>query len=190
MKRKNNITLLFAVIIIFKVNSQNLPMLKDTFYFLTLVSSLDNGRPVTNIALLKSLNTLKEIKKDNQNRFICDFYKEAIISEDPMLGFNKILSYSTDSSEFRLKELGEGVAKMAKCDKKVNLHFTNGKSITMYMNKIVAYFWEIPMSNKSIISHSFEPLCYNKDYYLTLKKVTKCLKIKKSEIKQLEKDWR
>lgn len=182
MKRKNNISLLFLLLCTIEVFSQQLTIEKDTFYFLTIVGSLPNGRPMTNIALLKSLDDLRLFSKDNQDKFLCDFYKKAIISEDPNIGFNKVTSFSKDSLEQRFYDINTSLAKTNKREKKFNVYFQDKQNITIYVSKIIAFYWNLPIKEKSIVSHSLPVKCYNKDYYLTLKKVEKCLKIKNSEI--------
>ena len=188
MKRKTNITVLFLLFITIEVFSQNLKIEKDTFYFLTIVGSLPNGRPMTNIALLKSLNDLALSNKENQDKFICDFYKKGIVSEDPSIGFNNVVIFNKDSAEQWLADINIGLTKINKGEKKVNIFFRNKQNVTVYISKIVALYWHLPISEKSVVNHSIPVQCYNKDYYLTLKKVVKCLKIKRTEIKNIEKN--
>lgn len=187
MKRKTNIILITLLLGSIKLFSQNLKIEKDTFYFLTIVGSLPNGRPMTNIALIKSLNDLSLLNKENQDKFMCDFYKKGIVSEDPSTGFNKVASFSKDSAEQWLADITIGLEKINKGEKKVNFFFRDRQNVTIYISKIVAFYWHLPISEKSIVSHSIPIQCYVNDYYLTLKKVVKCLKIKKKEIKYIQK---
>ena len=188
MKRKNNIIFLFLLLGTIKAFSQTLKIEKDTFYFLTIVGSLSNGRPMTNIALLKSLNDLPSFNKENQDKFMCDFYKKGIVSEDPSIGFNNVISFSKDSAEQWLTDINIGLTKINKGEKRVNILFSDRQNVTIYINKIVAFYWHLPISEKFVVNHSIPVQCYNKDYYLTLKKVVKCLKIKRTEIKNIEKN--
>ena len=190
MKRKNNIVLFILLVWAINVYSQQAQIQKDTFYFLTIVTWLDNGRPMTNFALIKSLNNLSELDIDSQDKFVCDFYKSAIVSEDPTIVLDKYLVRYKDSADIFREDIGKGLLKINKSEKKIFVHLKDNKSITLYISKIYASFWEYPISEKPDINHSFAVKCYNKNYFLSLKKVDKCLRIKKSEIKNIEQKYR
>ena len=149
MKRKIKIIFLVLVLEITKIFSQNI-IEKDTFYFMTVIGSLPNKRPIANIALLDSISYLNKLNKDNQDNFICDFYKLAILSEDPILGFHNQNIFSVDSTELFLSDINLGLIKMRKHEKKINVFFKDKQNITVYINRIVADFWKLPISEKSI----------------------------------------
>ncbi len=193
MKRKiNKLVLIFLIIGgTIKGFSQNFLMERDTFYFITIIGSLPNGSPIATEALLSDINALKKFNKNSVNEFFCDFYHLAISTEDPTMGYDKMIRYFPDSANIWYSDIYSGLSKMNRCSKSIKrLTFKDNQSLTIYVSKIVAFFWKLPFSEKSIISHSIPIKCYDGSFYLILKNVIEVLKIKKSEINSIEKSWK
>ncbi len=202
MKRKNNSLTIIAIFFLCSTASikgiaQSISSVKDTVYVFICKGSLENGQPIVSYAILKDLSSLNTLaSENNQDSFICDFFKQSILFEEPFFTLTKNLQLYKFSND---KEKKSFLNKLSKKISKLNMDygviktkvFDNGKFVELHCAKLIGEFWSIPKTKDELnnYNHSFQVKenCYDKIYIYNLKDISKSCKLKIDELTTIQK---